>query len=79
MDSSSWALLQLLGGMSNGAFYELRRKGRGALDQDRLTRISILTGIFKALNILYGTKLADRWVQLPNDNPSSVGRLRLRT
>src|SRR5271157_6270661 len=43
---------QLLGGMSNGAFYELKRKARGMLDQDRLTRISILTGIFKALNIL---------------------------
>ena len=27
---------QLLGGMSNGAFYELKRKARGTLDQDRL-------------------------------------------
>lgn len=60
---------RLLGGMSNGAFYELKRKGRGTLDQDRLTRISILTGIFKALNILYGKKLADRWIQVANDNP----------
>lgn len=59
----------LLGGISNGAFYELKRKVRGTPDQDRLTRISILTGIFKALNILYGRKLADRWVQLPNQNP----------
>jgi hypothetical protein len=64
---------QLLGGMSNGAFYELKRKARGTLDQDRLTRISILTGIFKALNILYGKKLADRWVQLPNENPMFGG------
>lgn len=59
---------QLLGGISNGAFYELKRKARGTLDQDRLTRISILVGIFKALNILYGRKLADRWIQLPNEN-----------
>jgi hypothetical protein len=59
----------LLGGISNGAFYELKRKVRGTPDQDRLTRISLLTGIFKALNILYGRKLADRWVQLPNQNP----------
>ena len=51
---------QMLGGMSNGAFYELKKKARGTLDQDRLTRISILTGIFKALNILYSKKLADR-------------------
>jgi Antitoxin Xre/MbcA/ParS C-terminal toxin-binding domain len=64
---------QLLGGMSNGAFYEMKRKARGTLDQDRLTRISILTGIFKALNILYGKKLADRWLQLPNENPMFVG------
>jgi hypothetical protein len=64
---------QLLGGMSNGAFYELKRKARGTLDQDRLTRISILTGIFKALNILYSRKLADHWVQLPNENPMFGG------
>jgi hypothetical protein len=64
---------QLLGGISNGAFYELKRKGSGALDQDRLTRISILTGVFKALNILYSRKLADRWVQLPNENPMFAG------
>jgi hypothetical protein len=59
--------------MSNGAFYELKRKARGSLDQDRLTRISILTGVFKALNILYSKKLADRWIQLPNDNPMFAG------
>jgi hypothetical protein len=64
---------QLLGGISNGAFYELKRKGSGSLDQDRLTRISLLTGIFKALNILYSKKLADRWVQLPNENPIFAG------
>ena len=64
---------QLLGGMSNGAFYNLKRKARGTLDQDRLTRISILTGIFKGLNVLYGKKLADRWIQLPNENPMFRG------
>lgn len=58
----------LLGGMSNGAYYELKKRGSRILDQDRLTRISLLTGIFKALNILYSEKLADRWVQLPNTN-----------
>jgi uncharacterized protein (DUF2384 family) len=64
---------QLLGGMSNGAFYELKRKARGRLDQDRLTRISILVGIFKALNILYSNKLADHWILLPNENPMFKG------
>ena len=64
---------QLLGGISNGAFYELKKNVRARLDQDRLTRISILTGIFKALNILYSKKLADRWMQLPNENPMFTG------
>lgn len=64
---------RVLGGMSNGAFYEWKRKSRGPLDQDRLTRISVLTGIFKALNILYSKKLADRWVQLHNENPMFEG------
>ena len=63
----------LLGGMSNGAFYELKRKTPATLDQDRVTRISVLIGIFKALNVLYSKKLADRWIQLPNDNPMFEG------
>jgi len=64
----------LLGGMSNGAFYELKRKTPATLDQDRMTRISMLAGIFKSLNILYSQKLADPWIQLPNDNPMFEGR-----
>ncbi len=76
--AQSWELRdedarQLLGGISNGAFYELKRTSARSLDQDRLTRISFLTGIFKALNILYSKKLADRWVQLPNSNPMFGG------
>src|SRR5579863_4286153 len=68
---------QLLGGMSNGAFYELKKTSSRSLDQDRLTRISLLTGIFKALNILYGKKLADRWVHLPNTNSMFGGEMPL--
>ena len=69
----------LIGGISNGSFYQLKRGATKTsnsktldaktLDQDKLTRVSLLVGIFKALNILYGTKLADAWVQLPNTNP----------
>jgi uncharacterized protein (DUF2384 family) len=58
----------ILGGVSNGSFYQLKRAPK-TLDQDKLTRISLLVGIFKALNILYSTKLADAWVQRPNTNP----------
>lgn len=60
---------QLLGGVSNGAFYQLKGGRTRRLDQDKLTRISILVGIFKALNILYSQKLADLWIGLPNTNP----------
>ena len=68
---------QLLGGMSNGAYYELKKTGSRTLNQDRLTRISLLMGIFKALNILYRKKLADRWVHLPNANPMFGGETAL--
>jgi hypothetical protein len=64
---------QLIGGMSNGSYYQLKKKGMKTLDQDRLTRISLLTGMFRALNILYRRKLADRWVHLPNTNPMFGG------
>ena len=64
---------RLLGGVSNGAFYQLKKMNSPILDQDRLTRISLLAGIFKALNIMYRKKLADRWIQLPNTNPMFGG------
>lgn len=59
---------QLLGGMSNGAFYALKKDGERPLDEDKLHRISYLVGIFKALNIIYSQDLADQWMQLPNNN-----------
>lgn len=65
---------QLLGGVSNGPFYEMKKKPAGrVLDPDRLLRISYLVGIFKALNILHGTVLADEWVGLPNTNRIFAG------
>jgi len=64
---------RLLGGISNGAFYELKRGHNKTLDQDRLTRVSLIVGIFKALNVLYSSKLADAWMSLPNSNPMFEG------
>ena len=63
----------LLGGVSNGPFYEMKRKPDRILDGDRLTRVSYLIGIFKALNILHGRALADEWVRLPNTNAVFAG------
>ncbi|HMF75828.1 MAG TPA: MbcA/ParS/Xre antitoxin family protein [Bryobacteraceae bacterium] len=64
----------LLGGVSNGPYYNWKKQPDRLLDADVLTRISYLVGIFKALNILYGEKLADEWVRLPNTNRIFNGR-----
>lgn len=63
----------LLGGVTNGPFYEMKRNPDRVLDTDRLTRVSYLIGIFKDLQILHGRALADEWVQLPNSNPIFAG------
>jgi Antitoxin Xre/MbcA/ParS C-terminal toxin-binding domain len=64
----------LLGGVSNGPFYEMKREPDRVVDGDRLTRISYLIGIFKALQLLHSPKLADEWVHLPNSNPIFGGQ-----
>jgi hypothetical protein len=64
----------LLGGVSNGPFYEMKRDPTRVLDTDRLTRISYLIGIHKALHILHADRLADEWVRLPNRNPVFGGQ-----
>jgi hypothetical protein len=63
----------LLGAISNGSYYEMKKSPDRVLDPDRLLRISYLIGIFKALNILYSQKLADAWVRLPNSNRLFAG------
>jgi|SRR5271165_5107058 len=59
----------LLGGVSNGPYYQMKKAPAAKLlDADVLVRISYLIGIFKALNSLHGQNLADQWVRLPNSN-----------
>ena len=65
---------QLLGGISNGASYQMKAgETKTPLDQDRMTRVSLLVGIFKVLNLLYSQKLADVWISLPNYDPMFDG------
>ena len=64
----------LLGGITNGPFYEMKKNYARVLNPDVLTRISYLVGIYRALRILYGTKLANEWISLPNDNVIFGGR-----
>ena len=51
--SEKWGLksddaMLLLGGISNGRYYGLKKSRKGPLTQDELTRVSLLIGIFKA-------------------------------
>ena len=64
----------LLGGISSGSYYSWKKQPKRLLDQDTLIRISLLLGIFKALNILYSEPLADAWIMLPNRNPMFRGQ-----
>ena len=63
----------LLGGVTNGPYYEMKRQPDRLLDVDRLTRVSLVIGIFKALGVLYSTASPIRWVHLPNSNRLFAG------
>ena len=64
---------ELLGGISSGSFYSMKSRSAKTLDTDQLTRVSLLIGIYKSLNILYSAKLANAWIALPNTNPMFGG------
>ena len=64
----------LLGGVSSSTFHAWRTNPRRTLDQDTLTRISLLIGIYKALNIYFGKPWADRWLTLENRGHLFAGR-----
>ena len=63
----------LLGGVSNGPFYEMKRNPDRMLDADRLTRISYIIGIFKALGVLH-SRSAGRRVGAASEQQSPVRR-----
>ena len=57
----------LLGGVASSTFHAWKTQTKGRkLDQDVLMRISLVIGIYKALNIYFGKPWADRWVTLGN-------------
>lgn len=60
----------LLGGVASSTFHAWKTNPKGRkLDQDALMRISLVIGIYKALNIYFGKPWADRWVTLANRGP----------
>jgi Antitoxin Xre-like helix-turn-helix domain/Antitoxin Xre/MbcA/ParS C-terminal toxin-binding domain len=64
----------LLGGVASSTFHAWKTRPKGkTLDQDTLTRISLVIGIYKALNIYFGKPWADRWITLENRGPLFAG------
>jgi hypothetical protein len=63
-------------GVSGSSWDRIKRDGRlaGSLNQDQLTRISALTGIFKGLHLLFSDDMADRWPRLANSGPLFGGQ-----
>lgn len=66
-------------GVSLSTWERLKPEGRGkasvrALSQDQMTRISVLTGIYKGLHLLFADTMADRWPMLANSGPLFEGR-----
>lgn len=64
----------LLGGISGRTWYRMKKAAPGALGQDVLTRASALTGIFKALRLLFSEPLSDQWIRRANRHPVFAGR-----
>ena len=65
----------LLGWPAKSTFHKYKGEDYGTLAFDTLTRISLVLGIYKALQVLYpDATLADAWVKLPNTNPLLGGR-----
>jgi hypothetical protein len=69
-----WALSEsqmrgLLGGIAASTLHAWRsRPERRVLDQDTLTRISLVLGIYKELHVYFGDP-GDHWVTHPNESP----------
>ena len=64
----------LLGGIASSTFHAWKSDPRKQkLTQDTLLRISLVLGIYKALQIYFGQPWADRWITLGNRGPMFGG------
>jgi hypothetical protein len=65
----------VLGGIASSTFHAWKTNPEGQkLSQDALVRVSLVIGIYKALNIYFSKIWADRWVVLQNTNPLFGGQ-----
>jgi Protein of unknown function (DUF2384) len=78
--SEKWKLNEvqargLLGGIASSTFHAWKTKPDGKkLDQDTLMRISLVIGIYRALNTYFGQPWADQWVLLANRGSMFAGQ-----
>ena len=56
-------------GVSASTLDRMKRGYRPALNQDQLTRVSALVGIYKGLHLLFVDETADEWVRRENSGP----------
>lgn len=60
----------LLGWPAASTYHKYKAGEHGALSFDTLTRLSLLLGIYKSLQVLYPeAPFVDAWVRMPNSNP----------
>lgn len=65
----------ILIGVSLSTWYRIRHnQWSGTFSQDQMTRVSLLLGIYRGLQIQFGEDLGDRWVNLRNNGPLFCGR-----
>jgi hypothetical protein len=64
----------LLGWPAASTYHKYKSGDHGALPFDTLTRLSLVLGIYKSLQVLYPEPgFADRWVRMPNSHPAFGG------
>jgi hypothetical protein len=64
----------LLGWPAASTYHKYKAGDYGVLSYDTLTRLSLILGIYKSLQVLYPEQpLADSWMRMPNTNPMFSG------
>ena len=64
----------LLGWPAASTYHKYKAGDHGALAFDTLTRLSLILGIYKSLQVLYPEPaFADAWVRMPNAHPMFGG------
>jgi hypothetical protein len=65
----------LLGWPAASTFHKYKAGDHGALTFDTLTRLSLVIGIYKSLQVLYpDATFSDVWPRMPNSHPLFGGR-----